>query len=223
MILCAAAYAGPFMTVAAESFDASAGGWNHYAPYDFGTFSYVGPGVGHAGYIQTAATTVGDPGIHQDSAIANSGASGGLLAGNQNYLGSAVSFDFYGAQALASGLQLYFASAGSGRTWTHGVESLGAGWNDGQTVAMAWSSGWTGGTEGQFNTDIADVDEIGFIVTYLDETAGQVWGWDNFRKGTSVPEPGTYAMLGVALASLGITFRRKLSESVGQLTKAMKS
>jgi hypothetical protein len=38
----------------------------------------------------------------------------------------------------------------------------------------------------------------------------------------TIPEPGTYAALGVALASLGFTFRRRIGESLRHVRQAIK-
>lgn len=134
-----------------------------------------------------------------------------------------VGFDFYASEALgAGGLQLYFTSTTDGRTWYYTFNNLQVGtWQS--LYAPLFESSWDsfGTPTTDFATALEGIDEIGFRLTYLtDLPGGQSYFFDNFRRGYSVPEPGTYAALGFALSSLGLTFRRRLN-SVTDRIKAM--
>jgi hypothetical protein len=154
----------------------------------------------------------------------------GPFGGGSNYDTAAlrpitfVGFDFYGSQALgAGGLELYFTSTtDSGRTWYYTFNNLQAAtWQSFEAPLIAGSWNWFGTGTTDFATALHGIDQIGFRLTYVTGLPGaQDYYFDNFRRGYSVPEPGTYAALGFALSSLGFTFRRRLN-SVTDRIKAM--
>jgi len=75
----------------------------------------------------------------------------------------------------------------------------------------AWYSS-NGRTSSDWLNDLAAVDEIGFMINYQPNLAGQLYGLDNFGlDDVPVPEPEEYAMLAMLAISLGFVFRDKLN------------
>jgi len=66
---------------------------------------------------------------------------------------------------------------------------------------------------------LTQVDEIGFMVAYLSDNSTQIYGVDNF--GLTVPEPETYLVLGMALLSVAVVFRKRISDSLAEARAAM--
>lgn len=152
------------------------------------------------------------------------------LAGNQDYTswisGDAraaaqyIWFDFYNNDVAAPGdLSLFFVSDTSGVTWYYFIDTpLSVGWTTFR-IPM-FGNGWTDlGAGGVWASDIQDVDQIGLRIVYK-ANSSQYYILDNFRRGYVVPEPSTYAALGFAFVSLGMTFRRKLNEGLSRLFKS---
>ena len=140
--------------------------------------------------------------------------------------GGHMEIDFYDDSGLA-GLSVYFENGTS--RWTYDVVLFGdAGATGWSTYAFSMDSSGTGwghsGGAGTWAADLAQVDVLGFIVTYDPDAGPQLLGLDNFildDEPLGVPEPGTYVMLGSALISLGITFRRRLEDVVAMLKEKL--
>jgi hypothetical protein len=172
---------------------------------------------------------VGDPPPPIDR-LRTDGSGATYLAGSQDYTTwegfprpQYIWFNFYNEPASApAGLQLFFESGASpGATWYYNLDTAGlssGSWHS-FMVPMFGSEWYDLGSGGTWANDIVDVDEIGIRITYLTNVDDQVYGLDSFRRGYLVPEPGTYAALGFAFASLGMTFRRRLNDVVGHLFK----
>lgn len=137
-----------------------------------------------------------------------------------------VRFSFYDGEGLASDedLRVYFYSD-RGFTWFSDISS-GSGWRDyGANFSTLSAGTWYSedydgiGDEPDWLLDSVAVQEIGIYLRYLDGVAGQDFGIGYFQLNdelipTPVPEPETYAMLGFAMLSLCVTFRRKLEGSL---------
>ncbi len=138
-----------------------------------------------------------------------------------------ITFDFYSDSGAVNPspavLAVYFYGAST--YWRYVIydglfDPLDQGWNTG--LGTGWingtGAGWqrmSGGAD--FSTAYASVSEIGIELTYTgvdDET----YGIDNFRL--HYPEPGTYAVLGFALLSLGVTFRGKVRDGLKALKRS---
>jgi len=150
-----------------------------------------------------------------------------------------IQFDFYanadGAGAGApQGLGFYFQAADNA-VWYYNIDTsfITDGWGA-YTVALDWNAnsyagGWYGYTdntwstpiltEAAFDADVASVARIGFLLTYSDNNTTQDWGVDDF--GLSVPEPETYLVLGMALLSVAIVFRKRISDSLAEARAMM--
>jgi hypothetical protein len=115
-----------------------------------------------------------------------------------------------------------------GVAWYYDVPTLSAGW---QTVQadMAHLTETTYAFEGwyyegvrdatQFHLDLGSVSKIGFELNYP-VAAGQEYGFDNLNlydeyQQIETPEPQTFVVLGFALLSLGVVFRRQFHTLVG--------
>ncbi len=198
-------------------------------------------GTGGAPY---GSHTAGGGYFNVDSGAANGGNivdyvfdGGGVFAGDYTAGGLAangikgISFNFYNPAATAiPEMQVYLVAA-SGNVWYHPLADVtgGSGWaNYGANLSYdslnAGTGEWftTGGDSlATWQSDLANISGIGFRMLY-DTTANQQYGFDNIIIQDDpyillVPEPQTYAMLGFALLSLGITFRRKLEDSFDSL------
>ena len=133
-----------------------------------------------------------------------------------------IKFDFYSAVTGPFGkpsyLDLYFHSSVAGGIWRCNVlPSINVGWS---TLSVNLASGgapgpWysmNGRTSSDWLSDLAAVDEIGFMINYQPGVADQIYGIDNFSlDDVAVPEPEEYAMLAMLAISLGFVFRDKLN------------
>ncbi|MDA1044286.1 MAG: PEP-CTERM sorting domain-containing protein [Verrucomicrobia bacterium] len=178
-----------------------------------------------ASALRIDSDTTGDGGINIDRITATAPTTPGFLGPYNTIKTEYISFDFF-QNVEPSGLQ--FLISANTFTWVYSIDtsvlSLGS-WNQ-ITVSMGDASGWVSpfapfGTD--FLTDVGVVTEIGFRISYPGSTAGQVYGFDNLTRYYQTPEPGTYAALSFALICLGITFRRKLQDSMSSTMKMLKS
>ncbi len=129
--------------------------------------------------------------------------------------GTGLSMDFTGG--TPSGLGFYFSSsADGGSVWFHDI--LGSPGEGRHSVSFA-SSGWYGFADntwddpptGTFDNALAAVTGVGFFV-YFNPDEDQTYGLNDF--GLVVPEPETYMILGMALLSVAVVFRKRISDSL---------
>jgi hypothetical protein len=224
-------------TIVSEQFEGGGtAGWNltddNFVPPGAGA-PLTGGLVGNPGNAIGVTVNTPDPPPYTDRIFANSGSSGGAFTGDYSpnigpYRGvQVVSFDFYSYSASApSQLSLFFTSTNDpGVVWYYFV---------GATQPNSWvthsaAMQYTGGSSGWFPmfgvgnwaAAVANIDRIGIEITYITGN-GQEYRIDNFNRGYFVPEPGTFAALGFAFASLGVTFRRRLNGAVEQLKARFK-
>ena len=142
-----------------------------------------------------------------------------------------ILFNFYDGEGLTGtdDLRVYFYSSTDAATWYYDV-STSLGWNEGGVnfdsgAAGAWYSEDVGA---DWATAVADVDEVGMYIRYLDGIGSQDYGLDNFQLNDDPipipsPEPETYAMLGFAMLGLCVTFRRKLEDSLHVVAQHLRS
>jgi len=152
-----------------------------------------------------------------------------------------IQFDFYAdaAGGTPDGLGFYFAAAG-GNAWyyTIGNAYIQTGWNT-YEVALSYNANaygtsswygwptdpWGGGPalgSGDFTSDLAAADfadYIGFFIQYDSSDSLQSYQIDNF--GLTVPEPETYLVLGMALLSIAVVFRKRISDSLAEARTMM--
>jgi hypothetical protein len=226
--------AAPIVT---ETFD-GAGGFAAGGTY-FGGPQTVGVNAG-----QYEITVPGDVGANVqtfmttslNSQPATGNYSTGAGIGGAPILG--VSFDFYvdsGNDATSpSELNVYFTSL-TGRDWRWRVEdytSIGDGWNSGLGANFGASyidangfGSWelVGGgvaNDALWLADIGNVSAIGLELGYLVGGGTEMYAFDNFALDDSevlfVPEPETYFVLAMALLSVAVVFRKRISESLAE-------
>lgn len=125
------------------------------------------------------------------------------------------------------GLQIYFENGLS--RWTanlllYGDDPGATGWRT-YGVNLDGGAQWGHtGAAGTWGVDLASVDTLGFVITYDPDAGTQLLALDNLILDDGplpVPEPGTYVMLGSALLSMGITFRRRLNDIVAQIKEKL--
>ena len=137
-----------------------------------------------------------------------------MVAAGEGYTGDYISqgsqqvvFDFLGYPT--SPQAFYFASsAGGGSWWEYTFTSSDHVWET-HAISFRNPDGWTqvsGSTD--FITALSQVDLIGIVVQHLNLDDPLVYGLDNWQF--QVPEPSEWAMLGVALLSVGAVFRKDL-------------
>ncbi len=186
------------------------------------------------------ATTDGS--IYQDVHFTGAGALTGDLtqytdavSGEQAYL----RFDFYasadGSGAGApEGLGFYLADTG-GAVWYYDIDTtyIQDGWNSFAVQLDVNADAYNGGgwygydsiawgsslADGDFAGDIAQVGQVGLWVAYntMNNTQDHLVG----LYGIQVPEPETYLILGMALLSVAIVFRKRISESMAEARAMM--
>lgn len=129
-----------------------------------------------------------------------------------------IMFDFYlDADAVDNdfaGLNVFFVSGTV--TWSYvitGVENQAAdSWVTYGVPVTSDGAGWNPSSPSTFSSDIAAVTALGFEIAYVTGATSQTYGFDNVRRGFSVPEPETYAAIGFALVALAMAFRKQLTD-----------
>ena len=205
------------------------------------------PGVAYATNLVVAGAYQGESDVLAVSARTDDGlplaiplvddifTTGDGLAGNLDYtLGgsfatniSSIRMNFYGDADGVGSLSIYFM--GAGVVWYSDVSSFAGNWRQ-VAVNVGWSLDWyrldgTPETSGDYSNSLADVDEVGITLGWQQGVVEQSFGIDSFwldDESMPVPEPETYMMLGVALLSLGMTFRRKIGDSMGPIRDFLK-
>ncbi len=233
MACCWSAYGAAIVT---EDFAGGVGGWVIDDASDGGgAGSPNGSLNGAGGYLEVnsggaSIIPVTDFVFDGGGVFSGDYTAGGLTANGIN----GISFNFYNPSATPiNGLQVYLVAGGN--TWYHPLvadvttggwdtyganlsfDSLNAGTGEWFTLAGDNLATWQG--------DLASVTGMGFRMNYVDNTANQIYRLDNIIIQDDpyillVPEPQTYAMLGFAFLSMGVTFRRKLEGALASL-KAM--
>ena len=181
------------------------------------------PGTSLAGGVslgdQTGLEITGNPGGNfADTEVATGDWGATFGSGDVR----SIRFDFYAGQANSpSFLQLFFSTGTY--TWYYQIDVTGiaAGdWNSYAVNLMANTDpgGWYSFTRTptEFQTDLANATDVGILLSYTVNSTLQTYGLDNFELNDEylVPEPSTYAALGVALLSLALVFRRRISETM---------
>lgn len=192
------------------------------------------PGIG--GHPQAVEITAPDPG---GNAYVDYVVNTGELTGDY---GTGGDFGVLGVLALS--VQFYsYADNGydpsdfrlfmlvNGHSWYYDVGPLVEGWGGVINVNMLHLTegygGWysIGLTANDFHGDLNnfDVTQIGFELTYLSE-GGQIYGFDNFYLYDTyfIPEPRTYLVLVVALASLAFVFREQVRQTLGTVLSSIR-
>lgn len=230
MVLAAVIGTAAAVPVVSNTWDSSTEGWlSDTGPES----SRGGAGSGHAlaNDAGTLGITVGDPGGSPLSDFIYGTGSGGatnvVSAGGgiwTTYTNYSLHFDFYSQGAAPDKLSLYFM--GGGATWYYDIGGLGAGWSMDLAANLSynWGSGWYRliGTDDEtsFNSSLGSVSEVGLWINYR-QNGDQYYRLDNFNLNDEpfvpIPEPGTCALFGFSLISLGITFRRRLREKLSVL------
>lgn len=122
------------------------------------------------------------------------------------------------------GLRLYFVN--DGRTWSSvtSITPLATGPRT-YSVFIGDASYWTpdGNYAGMWGTDFASVDSIGFLLTGPNGGVSQEYQFYDMKLHLIVPEPESVWMALIVLASLGITFRGRLSEMASQVKARIKA
>ena len=166
--------------------------------------------------------------------ISNDGTGGGdagLFVGNWASAGVAsILFDFYvpTGQDGPIALSLYFDNGTYLWYYTLTAPTTGSGWTSLYAdVLLSFAGepvGWVEDGDDHwsytdFLNDMTTVSEVGIILRYQDSVDNQVFGIDNFELNNElvIPEPATYVVLATAFLSLGITFRRRIKDSVSKL------
>ncbi len=192
-----------------------------------------GPGDGTlsnpGGWLMISNTVGG--GLTEDYIFENNNLVGNYL--NFGVSGTSVFsivFNFFVSNQVPDQVSLYFMSPQSGTDWFWYYKFTPVlGWNSlyANLDLTAFNSGWRNEQVGrdtftEFQNDLSDVDEIGILLLYH-PNASQIYGLDNFQlSDLAIPEPGTYAMLGCALLSLAVPFRRRLRETWGCALKRLR-
>lgn len=179
----------------------------------YGTLSWVPSLGGQSGVLQNEGggqTTE----IREDIIYTTTGLAGGM---DYSSGGLSVQFDFY-ADQLPQKLDIYILSgAGVDYEWFLNVTPTTTGWTS-ILMPLSFGQGWytENGrtTASNFSADLAIVDRIGVRIWYANNDGGQIYGLDNFDV---IPEPETWAFLGIAFLSVGYSFRERLDKAMAAL------
>jgi hypothetical protein len=201
-----------------DNFDGTsrAGTWNfgETAGGTIGTGAFGNPGNGVQ--ADDPGATAGQYGyMYSGNTLGAIAGSVGVALGTPS---SYIAFDF-NQTTMPSKLEL-FLTDGAGAAWYTQID-LGANntWNSYIVWLNPGIETWysQGTILGTYADDFANIGNyyLGLNILYPDSTPG-TYSIDNFEMGQGdyvpppVPEPGTISMLGFALASMGLTFRRRL-------------
>lgn len=114
------------------------------------------------------------------------------------------------------GLTLYFI--GGGNLYTIALtQPAVSGSFASYSVSIGNESYWQNWGGGTFSTDFNNVTQFGLEVTANVVGGSHIYQLDNFELQVLVPEPETVWMILIVLASLGLTFRGRLSEIAGMI------
>ena len=192
------------------------------------TGSQYGSLSANSGYLQITGGSAVNGQPEEDFIGVTSAANlSGDVTGNYNdaapgVVAQTLTFQFYDSNYAPEALSLYIESTNFDM-WYYAVSppaTLGV-WKT-YTVSLS-GPGWIPDTLGAvFATDIGSVSQVGLVLDYNYDSSyntpgGQTYGLNNFGlegAETAAPEPGTFAMMGVALLSLGFTFRRQIGGMV---------
>lgn len=199
----------------------------------YGSLDWVATLGSHSGVLRaTGGAADTDPRediIYVTHVDSGSGLGGDLSAGD---LGA--TFDFYSDGALPQKLDVFILSGEGGNNFAWYLDvtpSLSTGWAS-INAAITHGAGWYNiddgrTTEAQFNADLVDIDQIGVLLYYRDNEGAQIYGLDNFDVDTfvpdAIPEPETWAFLGIAFLSIGYSFRHRLDKALDGLKVLIRS
>ena len=117
-------------------------------------------------------------------------------------------------------LSVYFLGA-SGAQWFRDVTPYGllSTFNVNVHPDNQWYDGTGSHGLSQFWSDVSNnITEVGMRMVYKSNPSGQHYGISEYTLNDTwyvIPEPETYVVLAFAFISLGITFRRRLGETLG--------
>ncbi len=154
---------------------------------------------------------------------------------SEDILGATIRFDFYaedsGGQQLGPDTLMPYITM-NGHTWMRDMTAevqavmtpgVAPQWHTFEADALFSGSGsWystTGGTSSDWATGFENVTEVGFYLVHT--TGDDLYAFDNIGLlAIPVPEPGSMMMLGSALLSLTLTFRKKIGVRARELMKS---
>lgn len=200
-----------------ETWASGDGGW-HLENYGDSSITYGNSG---AGSLQLSFTGVS--GTRQAVMYTTSANfTGGYLGQPADFV---VGFTFTAVNEGPSSVGLYFRGSASQREWTYNAMTApGASSTASYTLSTAlqdynnWS--WLGGTPWtfeQWQADFANIDRFGIYVLEDPGSGSENYQLDNLTL--TVPEPESVWLIFAALASLGVTFRGKVTDAVRGLVK----
>jgi hypothetical protein len=177
-----------------------------------------------ASALEVVIDTVGDFGPSIDRISATGGGAAPFLGAYNTTSTEYIRFDFFQASEPDD---LEFFVVANGTTWFFNIDTTGfldGSWNS-VSVSMANDTGWFETILGapDFVNDVGvGVTEIGFRIQAPTGSAQQ-YGFDNLQRTFNTPEPETYAALSFALLCLGITFRRRLQDSLNDAMASIRA
>ncbi|MFT5473375.1 MAG: hypothetical protein ACI9OU_000209 [Candidatus Promineifilaceae bacterium] len=177
-----------------------------------------------ASALEVAIDTTGDFGPSIDRISATGGDAAPFLGAYNTTKLEDIRFDFFQASE-PDGLEFFVVA--NGTTWFFAIDTSGfvdGSWNA-VSVSMSNDNGWFETIIGapDFATDVGiGVTEIGFRIQAPTGSVQQ-YGFDNLQRTFNTPEPETYAALSFALLCLGITFRRRLQDSLNDAMASIRA
>lgn len=186
-----------------------------------GNLSWVDQGGSHGGVLQDSFTrpVSPDPAYFEIMYTTDNDLLTAAVAGGS----SSIMFDFYSAGTKPQEVYAFFETA-SGDAWFRDVSSyiVDTGWGHANAY-LGWGS-WFNMSDpvrgvGDFAGDLAAISQIGVMVYYRDVAGAQIYAIDNFDVdyNLNIPEPETWAFLGIAFLSIGYSFRERLDKAMSDL------
>lgn len=121
-----------------------------------------------------------------------------------------IQFDFMASNQAPNQVAIRWQSLTNNYVWSHTVDATSLDTWSTLTASFADWQSWIlgpGATEDMFLSDLSSINWIGIYVE-RNGPGAQDYGLDNFNL--MVPEPGEFAMLGVALVSAWLALRRRV-------------
>lgn len=223
-------YATPVVLNVTEDFLTIANDWGIKSGFiGGGTLQPSGGGAGGYLGVQFSSNAIPQDAILYVSSNTQSPTNGYQFTGNMGgvFGDLAISFKFNAFNNPVNslgGLQLYFKGANLNSTWIYDLTALSPqtpGWVTISTPLNVYGgSGWNVVSPGSgtgsltdWQNDWSNVSEFGFLITKNNTFySGPVFGLDDIVL--TVPEPETVWLVLAALASLGLTFRSRIGDTL---------
>jgi hypothetical protein len=216
LILCCFGRAACGMIVlGSHDWEGTAHGWTNET--DWTTVEQVDVEGNPAGWLQITMASNTD---NQVEGIVGTAATN-LFAGSWS-TNMWVTFDFWVDEtALQDDIQLLWSSSTNTTQWGYSLTADGTETWTSLSAPLSYENGWSplepldtgGGSLDEYLADLSTIDWIGVYIWEGSSDQDRIYGLDNFNL--MIPEPAETVLLGVALMTSALSWRRKRRRANG--------